>query len=213
MRSGKHCRAWARRRRKRIDSVVLSFDPGSVNFAWTLLSARGRLLASGMLPVEFRQITAESLVESVYIVTAILHRWKGIAGRVVWERYQIRGSGSKNNETVNLLLGIASMAAVTYGYTISNPVAPSEWKGYWNRAYKKVFGHNHPKLSPWREYFEHFLPGPKSGKNDMTHRRDSCGIACHCLETGCARPVVQGLVDRMLTAFHKDLEAAKLGPC
>lgn len=158
--------------------MILSIDPGSANFAWSLVDHR-RIIDNGMTQVRASDITAEVITATSSVIFGLVtDAVKRGAKRVIWERYQTRGSASKNNETVNLVIGQLASLALSAGLELLDPVPPPLWKGWWNRL----------KLGkdPWYAALSEAVPGSQA---KTVHMKDAIGIGYWALAQESLVPV------------------------
>lgn len=111
--------------------IILSMDPGSVNFAWALLQESSCLLDHDYLtPVDeedhFDEFAAR--FEALLDVTQ--------PDEVIFERYQFRGAQSTTAEPVNLMLGVIIRICEERGIPWYRVLA-SQWKNRYKKPLKK----------------------------------------------------------------------------
>jgi len=87
--------------------MILSVDPGKVNFAWSILDYKGNIIKYGMIDntiIDF--INFESQVKNFYNEVKQLKRYK--VEVVIYERFMPRGNFFRGNlvELVNTMVGI-----------------------------------------------------------------------------------------------------------
>lgn len=155
--------------------MILAFDPGSVNFAWAVMDRDGNVVDSGMLPVRMQNVDPESLLGCAAVLMGFLYEWKGKVDVIVWERYQTRGAGSKNNETVNLTIGMLVALALQNGMVLGSAVMPATWKNWWARK--------DGEKGTWYDFFAEAIPGSKA---KTVHRKDAAGIGVWFLSSKAA---------------------------
>lgn len=161
--------------------TLLALDPGTTNFAWSLIRLTGKavsVLETGMFPKDvLREVTTDSLDDWTVVFFGLLGKLSARPDFVVWERYQTRKTGSKNNETINLGLGIVHACCVREGLIVLDPTMPATWKNAWNKA------HGTNKQAPWQEIARALC----SGKTTV-HQRDSIGLGIHTLSKLASMP-------------------------
>ena len=121
------------RRRKFKSCVVLSFDPGVENFAWSCVEVhrpfKVSVLGCGMMRNTVRTLTRnvrQQIVLYVEELSELLDRFNPT--EVIAERYMSRGNGGDTIELVNIMLGALATKHKSITY-----IPASQWKNAWNR--------------------------------------------------------------------------------
>lgn len=169
-------------------SSILALDPGTKNFAWSFIRLTGRTVsvpASGMFPKDvLNAVSVDVLDDWTTVFLGMLGKLPERPDAVVWERYQTRKVGSKNNETINLGLGVVHACCMRDGLKVLDPVMPATWKNAWNRA----FGTS--KEAPWQDYAKGLL-----GRSTV-HQRDSVGLGVYTIDKLFEVELIRGLAER-----------------
>lgn len=126
-------------RRNTIDNlVILSMDPGKVNFAWSVIEARRpfsvKLLATGMIHNTVKDLTKnlrEQVITYSRELQEIIEEYQ--VNSLIMERFLSRGMGGTTIEVVNLMIGAALMTAQR---TIKRQklITAAQWKNAFNRV-------------------------------------------------------------------------------
>ena len=152
---------------------VLAGDPGSVNFALSVLEHDGkqlRVLGTKMMTSCFRDLSSRSVVEDLNSfseeIEELIVQWKPDA--MYFERFQFRGSGISTIEAVNVMLGVLMSLAHVYRVQ-GRLITASTWKNNFNN--------NCANLKDL--YKEYKLTSKKSAKS--IHEFDSSLIGVYTL--------------------------------
>lgn len=124
------------RKIKQYHPSILTCDPGSVNWAWAVMpgdNPNGNVSESGMLP-RLQEFTAEEITAWNAISYDLMWGLRGKVEMFFFERYHIRGSGSKNNEVINILIGCMINHALSIGMKLGEFARPTDWKSALKRA-------------------------------------------------------------------------------
>ena len=115
---------------------VMAGDPGSVNFALTVLEYDNgvlRVLGTKMMSNCFRDLSARTVVEDINAfseeIEELIVAWKPDA--MYFERFQFRGSGISTIEAVNVMLGVLMSLAHVYKVQ-GRLITASTWKNNFN---------------------------------------------------------------------------------
>lgn len=115
---------------------VLCGDPGSVNFALSVLEydkGKLRVLGTKMMTSTFKDLSARTVVEDLNAfseeIEELIVQWKPDA--MYFERFQFRGSGISTIEAVNVMLGLLMSLAHVYGVK-ARLITASTWKNNFN---------------------------------------------------------------------------------
>lgn len=119
--------------RKTPKKVILSFDPGTDNFAWC--AARGRRPIGGgyiyNTVKEFEDDATDSMREFKKEIAALLRKYQ--PHHIKAERFQVRGRWmGKSAEMISFMLGIITTMSPTIPKTY---IISSSWKNRFNREY------------------------------------------------------------------------------
>lgn len=160
--------------------LILSFDPGKVNFAYCIMTHNGRVLTTGILPdiatnlVEYRTFTKNVKV-FCSTISGIIDRYKNERFYVVFERFVPRGSFYKGNliEITCLKIGLVLSTLGNCVKAQFIPVLASSWKNFFKRNDLKFQNDSAPEhiLDAIRigiYFLIHYQEFPISSARDLT---------------------------------------------
>jgi len=114
-------------------SILLSVDPGSKNFAYTLMTPKGNIIYTGMLKTTISDFSNPNIfTKNIKYIIKELQRLIGYGKiKLVFERYIPRFLTKKNtSEITNIQIG---MLISSYNFISVKPITAATWKNFWNR--------------------------------------------------------------------------------
>lgn len=117
--------------------VILSFDPGKLNFAYSFISFNGEILRTGILPNILVDLKDPN--HFTYDIKEFIKNVKDLSDnkkiRVVFERFVPRGSRFLGNlvEITCLKIGILLSTLIMENKVKITPILASSWKNFFKK--------------------------------------------------------------------------------
>ncbi len=113
---------------------ILGIDPGKDNYAWTIISPKGRVINSGFLQNRITTLARGDYecVENCYLELKELVKRSG-ASRVYFEQFAARQFGTSLSQFVNMMNGLLTAICIEQGVEHIG-IMPSSWKNAINKV-------------------------------------------------------------------------------